>query len=111
MTLKNDDGVETEQRNLGMKVSKYLRGTNDAGKTQWRAIINCTNYTSTFTEQHKLDLYVVLTKPIEEYESTKFGLQMNYIVFTASIDYFRVQTNGTVNNVYKQTLEQYFHFL
>ena len=111
MTRKNDDGVETEQRNLGLKVSKYLRGTNDAGKTQWRAIINCTNFTSTFTKQHKLDLYVVLTKPIEEYESTKFGLRMNNIVFPASIEFFRVQTNGTVINVYKQTLEPYFHFL
>ena len=75
------------------------------------AIINCTNYTSTFTQQHKLDLYVVSTKPIEENESTKFGIQMDNTVFTASIDYFRVKTNGTVNNVYKQTLEQYFHFL
>ena len=78
---------------------------------QWRAIINSTNYISTFTEQHKLDLYVFLTKPIEEYEITKFGLQMNNMVLTVSIDYFRVQTNGTVNNVYKQTLEQYFYFL
>ena len=60
MTLKNDDEVETEQRRLGMKVSKYLRGTNDAGKEQWREINNYTNYTSTFTEQHKFDLYVVL---------------------------------------------------
>ena len=54
---------------------------------------------------------MVLTKPIEEHESTKIGLQMNSIVFTASIGYFRVQTNETVNNVYKQTLEQYLHFL